>query len=152
MHVQENSSVRKPLAYLSGYGLLTLVFCGLCSFGVFSLIGGQDLLTLLMIPAPEGSFDQGTTSPPDSSGWGRIYKTARTSQEVLAFYEEILPTQGWSIEQQSSDIADYCLKVHRRGLKTAYIEVNNKRDSNTILNESLVSIGTNYDLTGCEAP
>ncbi len=150
--VQRSNSGRTLLGYLSGFSLLNIIFCSVCSLGMVFLIQGPELLTILMIPAPEGIFDTGTTSPPDGPGWGRQYGAARTAQDVLAFYEKVLPQRGWTVERQRSNAFDYCLKVQSSWFTTAYIEINNSMRFNKPINESFIVIKTDLNSTSCEAP
>lgn len=138
--------------WFGGYGLLVLLLCGWGGTAFFYIIEGPNLMAVMMVPRPAGTFETGTTSPPTSSSWRRHYKVEQPAPVVLAYYEEVLPRWGWSVEREEVDDLFYCLKAQHPLLRTSYIQIVNKRNFSQILDESLVIVGAEVEMTSCKSP
>lgn len=136
---------------LSCMGKLLLI-SGIVVMGIFWLIGGQEWLTLALIPAPEARLYDEILGPPDNPGWRRTMGVTMRADVVNDYFLQALGEQGWKIEPKASSSSvgvDYCLKGEHVLFPTIYIEIISQKSGKKILDESSIFIRTNPELSPC---
>lgn len=132
-------SISPERLLLAGMILVPFFFC--CRWASNGLV-------VLLAPIPEAAQDLGTSWGPDVPGFLRVYEISSPPHNVVAFYQETLPTRGWKVTTKDISYTGFqsmCMKAERRGFAPIYIQVVGLTDSTqTDAEESRVFIAAWY--------
>jgi hypothetical protein len=148
MHGRNNSQSLSMFSCMEKFLLIGVITVA----GLFWLIGGQEWLTLTLVPVPqERQYDE-ILGPPDNPGWRRTLGVAMRADAVNDYFLQTLGEQGWEIEptpHTSTVAVDYCLKGEHVLFQTVYIEIIGQKRGETTIDDSSIFIRANPEFFHC---
>ncbi len=117
-------SLSIPQLLLVGIGCIFFVLfaCRVTGFSSFYLLTNPYYLPLKAVPAPPRVTYQGMNLLPTTTNWVLVYKTNSTLDEVVNYYREVLPRQGWGAEFMDGASTIVCIRATRNS-DTFIIEI-----------------------------